>query len=357
MKKKLLSTLVAVGLLASLAACGTNNQNQPEKSNQPGQSDGKVYELSFSMHIAAESTYGLTFQKMFDEIYEKTDGHVKITIFGSSTLASASDVADMVKDGGCDMGLVFTNFYYGQYPLSDVIAIPLQGAQTCTQGTQVLWDIYENYEEMAAEWSDFKTFQIFANPVNHFYSTTPIASVADLNGYSLRSTTGGIADCLKAWGANVITMAPNDIYDSIAKNNIQGYTFEPTGIIDYSLTEVTPYKIEMGLFHAPFVVVMNKDVYNSLPDEYKAALDEFATREASVAFAQITDQYVEECQQTFEDGGGQVLSISDSAYAEFKEAADAYAEDWIADRSKNGFDARSYYNFCSEAYQKYADEG
>lgn len=355
--------LAAVGILMSLTACGGGggggSQAQPGASTPSAATpvDGKVYELSFSMHVPAESTYGTTFQKMFDEIYEKTDGHVKITIFGSGTLASASDVADMVKDGGCDMGWVFTNFYYGQYPLSDVIAIPLQGAQTSTQGTQVLWDLYENYEEMAAEWDDYKTLQIFANPVNHLYSTIPISSVADLNGFSLRSTTGGIADCLKSWNANVITMAPNDIYDSIAKNNIQGYTFEPTGIIDYSLSEVTPYKIEMGLFHAPFVVVVNKEVYNSLPAEYQAVLDEYATREASLAFAEVTDQYVAQCQQMFEDAGGQVLTISDSAYAEFKATATEYAESWIADRSKNGFDARAYYDFCSAAYQKYADAG
>ena len=351
--KKLVALMISMSMLLSLAACGGGGAEGG--SGASGDDSDKVYELSFSMHTAADSTYGAMFQKMFDEIYEKTDGHVKITLFGSGTLASASDVADMVKDGGCDIGWLFTAFYYGQYPLSDVVSIPLQDAVTSRQGTQVLWDLYENYPEMAGEWSDYRPLQIFANPVSYIYSTKAIASMADLSGLSIRSTSGGIAECLTGWGANVITMAPNDIYDGISKNNIQGYTFEPTGIIDYSLTEVTPYMVDMPLYQAPFVMVMNKDTYDALPAEYQAVFNAYATREASLAFASEIDQYVEDCQQTYEAAGVEVLSIADSAFNEFKTVADAYADTWAQEHTTDSFDAQSYYDFCSQAFAKYAN--
>lgn len=342
--KKLFLVLLSLSLTLALASCGDSSS-----------SDGdKVYELSFSMHTAAESTYGELFQTMFDEIYEKTDGHVKITIFGSGTLASAGDVADFVADGGADMGWLFTSFYYGQYPLSDVISVPMQGAQTSEQGTQVLWDLYETYEEMANEWSQFKTLQIYANPVSYVYSSIPISSVQDIAGKSIRSTSNGVAEVLGGWGANVISMPPNDIYDGISKNNIQGYTAEPTMLPDYSLTEVTPYMMDVSLYQAPFVMVMNQDVYNSLPAEYQAVLDEYATREASLVLAKGIDAYVEQTMQDALDGGMQVLTPTDEAYAEFQKAADTFTEDWIAQYTTDTFDAKEYYDFCAAAYAKYA---
>ena len=348
--KRLFAVLICVGILVGLPACGTSGGD----SGSDNSDEKDVYELSFSMHTAADSRWGEIFQQMFDDIYKKTDGHVKITNFGSGTLASAADVADMVKDGGCDIGWLFTAFYYGQYPLSDVISVPLQNAQTSAQGTQVLWDLYDNYEEMAAEWSDYKILQLYANPVSYIYTTKPIAGMADLSGMSIRSTSGGIADCLKNWGANVITMAPNDIYDGISKNNIQGYTFEPTGIVDYSLAEVTPYMLDMPLYQAPFVIVMNKEVYDSMPAEYQAVFDEYATREASLSLASEVDAYVTQCQQAYEADGGEVLELSDAAYEEFRGVAEAYADGWADQNAKDGFDADAYYQFCMDAYAKYA---
>ena len=350
--KKTVSLLLSLAVILSLAACGNSGTGG---SGTGGSADpDKVYELTFSMHTAADSTIGQMFTKVFDEIYEKTNGHLKITIYGSGTLAAAADVADMVKGGGADMGWLFTAFYYGQYPLSDVISVPLQGAETCEQGTQVLWDLYENYPEMAAEWSDFKPLLMYANPVSYIYSSKQIQSVADLSGMSIRSSSGGVAECLTAWGGNVITMAPNDIYDGISKNNIQGYTAEPTMILDYSLTEVTPYCLELPLYQAPFVVVMNKDKYNSLPAEYQAVLDEYATREASLEMAREFDQYVNQCAGQFTDGGSQVTSLSDAAYAEFKAVADDYANRWAQEHGFDSFDAAAYYQFCADAYEKYA---
>jgi TRAP-type C4-dicarboxylate transport system substrate-binding protein len=361
--KKLIALVLSLGMILALAACGGGSTTSSDSTDSADSAstgtasaaDDTVYNLTFSMHSAAESTNGLMFREIFDEIEEKTDGHVKITIYGSGTLAAAADVADMVKGGGADIGWLFTPFYYGQYPLSDVISVPLQGAETSVQGTQVLWDLYENYPEMAAEWSDYKILQMYANPVSYIYSSSPISSVSDLAGLSIRSSSGGVADCLAAWGANVITMAPNDIYDGISKNNIQGYTAEPTMITDYSLQEVTPYVTKLDLYQSPFVLVMNKDVYDSLPAEYQAVFDEYSTREASLEIAEKIDQYVEDCYNEFVESGSEVIEVSDADYAEFKSVADDWASKWASQYTTDDFDAEEYYQFAADAYAKYAE--
>ena len=351
--KNILALLMAAAMLLALAACGSGSGSGSGASASAGSTD-KEYDLSFSMHTPSESTYGQIFQAFFDEVAEKTDGHVKITNYGSGTLAAAKDVADMVKDGGCDIGWLFTSFYYGQYPMTDVITVPLQNAQTSEQGTEVLWDLYETYPEMASEWDDYVILQMYANPVSYIYSTEKIESPADLAGKSIRSTSGGVADVMAMWGANVITMAPNDIYDSLQKNNIQGYTAEPTMIVDYSLQEVTPYCVKVPLYQAAFVMVMNKDTFNSLPEEYQEVLASYSTREASVDFARQIDAYVEECDEQFAAAGGEIIDLTDAQLAEFRTAAEQYAETWAESNSTADFDAGEYYDFCFNSYANHA---
>jgi TRAP-type C4-dicarboxylate transport system substrate-binding protein len=351
--KKFVTILLVVTLVLALVGCSKKNAGAPSAGSGNAALE-KNYELSFSMHTAAETPIGRFYQAMFDDISRRTNGHVKVTVYGGGTLAAAPDVVEMVRDGGCDIGWVFTSFYYGQFPLSDVITIPLQDASSVQQGTNVLWDLHDTYKEMAAEWDAFHVLMMYANPISYIYSKKPVASPADLRGMTLRSTSGGITECLKAWGANVISAPPVAIYDGMSKGNINGFTFEPTGIPDYSLTEVTPYVTDMYLYQGPFVTIMNKETYNSLPREYQAAFDAWTGREASLKFADMYQTTADANMQDFLKTS-QKVAVSAAARAEFQKAADAFGADWAAKQSVAGFDAKAYYDFCRNAYKKYAN--
>lgn len=359
MKKNILALILALAMALTLAACGGDKGNAGSNGGSNGGGNGggstdEYFEFNFSMHAAAESTFGTIFREFFDEIEEKTDGHVKINIYGSGTLAAAADVADMVKSGGVDMGWIFTGFYYGEYPLTDVLNLPMLGAENVEQGTNVLWDVFEEYPQVYDEWSDFKPLMIYPNPVNYFFSTKPITSMDDLHNISIRAVAGGTANMLTNVGANVITMPPNDIYDSISKNNIQAFVGEPTMVPDYSLGEVAPYRSTMGLYQAGFIVAMNRDAYNSLPAEYQAVIDEYATRAASVRYAQKMDEYVEQCNASYEAMGNTFVEMPESVEAEFAAEAEKIGQAWIETYTTDDFDAAEYYAFVKDAYAKYA---
>lgn len=341
--RRISAVFLSLVLTLGLSACGGADAGGAED----------YYRLSFSMHTAADTPIGRQFQAMFDDIEEKTDGHVSITLFGSGTLSAAADVAHMVSDGACDIGWLFTPFYYGQYPLTDVVTIPGQGVQSCAQGTQVLWNLYDEYEAMREEWSDYHVLLMFPNPVNYVYTNTEPQSLADLSGMSIRSPSGGVAECLRSLGCNVISMAPNDIYDGISKNNIQGYVLEPTGVSDYSLGEVTDAVVDLELYQAPFITIMNKDVYNALPPEYQAVLDEWTGVDASLKFAQMWDQVAQENMDALLESGCKKVAFSAEDHARFQTIADQYVDTWVAQYSTDSFDAGAYYAFCKTAYGNY----
>ena len=339
--KRVLAFVVSLAAVLGLAGCGGSGSGQGSTED--------VYNLSFSMHTPADTPVGRYFQSMFDEISEKTDGHVNITLHGSGTLAAAADVVDMVASGGCDIGWVYTSFYYGQYPLTDVITLMGNAPENCIQGTEVLYTLYHEFEEVAAEWSQFKVLQMHCNPVNYIYTSVKPDSLAGVAAMSVRAPSGACAEVMSDLGVNVISMAPNDIYDNLSKNNIQGYIIEPTGVTDYSLNEITEYIVDIPLNQGPFFVIMNQDTYNRLPAEYQAVIDEYTTLDASLAIAEVWNTQAQESEQEILERA-QYVSWSDTDLAAFQDASDAYNDEWVAAQSTSSFDASVLLDRCQELY-------
>lgn len=317
--------------------------------------DDKVYELTLSMHDPKTTANAIYLQEWIDKVSEATDGHVKITLYDNATLSAATDIGDNVKAGAVDIGWLYTSYYAGQFPLSDVINLPMQGFGDPIVSTEVLWALSEKYEEVEGEWDDFKLLMLYGNPGMIFASAEkPITSVADLQGMVVRAPAGTVTEVLTAWGASPVTMAPPELYDAIEKRNIEAYIFEPAGICNFSLEEITSYYTDYALYDGPFALIMNKEKWESLPEEYQKAIEELSGKEASMGAAQAFADDVAAKREQIVAAGGEFVELSDEAIAEFNVEADKAADKWVESMSKNGFDAAAYLADAKAFAEQYA---
>jgi hypothetical protein len=104
-----------VGVTPSYSFCGCGDKagtasGDGSQTANGGESSepGKVYELKFTIHDPATSAKTIKYQELADEVYEATNGGVKITIYPGGSLAAAGDVAEAVKSGLADMGWLCT---------------------------------------------------------------------------------------------------------------------------------------------------------------------------------------------------------------------------------------------------------
>jgi hypothetical protein len=56
--------------------------------------------------------------------------------------------------GAVDVAWVFTSFFPNQFPLTDVVTLPMLGIKDVPQATNVLWDLYDWSADMQKELSD-----------------------------------------------------------------------------------------------------------------------------------------------------------------------------------------------------------
>lgn len=353
--KKTISVLLAAVMLLALCLSGCGSKTETAETTE-SKDDGKVYELTLSMHDAKTTANAVYLQAWIDKVAEATDGHVKITLYDNATLSAATDIGDNVKAGAVDIGWLYTSYYAGQFPLSDVINLPMQGFGDPIVSTNVLWDLIEKYPEVEEEWGDFKLLMLYGNPGMIFATAdSPITTVADLAGRTIRCPSGAITDVLTAWGASPVTMAPPDLYEAVEKKNISGYIFEPAGICNFHLEEITNYYTDLPLYDGPFGLIMNLEKWNSLPEEYQKAIEELSGKEASLGAAETFANDVAEKREIIEAAGGEFVEVTDEAKAEFAVAADAYAETWIESMSKDSFDAAAYLADAKALAEQYAN--
>ena len=324
---------IAVALLLALALCvglyGCGGAKQSDKD--------KVYEFTLSMHDPKTTANAVYIQSWIDKVAEVTGNHVKITLYDNATLSAATDIGDNVKSGAVDIGWLYT-YYAGQFPLSDVINVPMQGFGDPIVSTEVLWALHDKYSQVEGEWGDFKLLMLYGNPGMILCSAEkPIQSIDDLKGMTIRCPAGAVTDLLSAWGASPITMPPPDLYEAIEKKNINGYIFEPAGICNFSLQEITHYYTDYPLYDGPFGLIMNKAQWDSLPKEYQDAIDGISGKEASL----FADDVVAK-REVIKAAGGEFVELPADSIAEMQVTADQIAQSWVENNSKDGFDAGAY---------------
>ena len=126
------------------------------------------------------------------------------------------------------------------------------------------------------------------------------------------------------------------------RGNITGYVFEPAGIQNFKLQEVTDYFTDMPIYIGVFGLVMNWDKWNSLPPEYQAVIESFSLRPGSLAASADMQAAADKGHQVFIDAGAEWVTPTDDAKAAFAAVADEVAATWPTKVELPGFDAPAY---------------
>jgi TRAP-type C4-dicarboxylate transport system substrate-binding protein len=317
----------------------------------------KVYNLSFADHDPVTSSNSKDMQAWCDKIKEATQGRVNITLYAGSTIASVPEELDAVKTGAADIAWIFSSLYPGQFPITEAVMLPLIGVKTPQQAAAALWDLYAESETLRNELdSRFKVLMMYTNPINRIATRSKaVNTVADLKGLKLRAPAGTATDMITAWGGVPILMAPGDMYSALDKGVLDGFVLEYSGVKSFKLYEVSKYFTAIDFFAGPFLILMNKDTWNSLPADLQQIIDKESGRAESIRFARNFQKDAESGLETIAASGGTVITPNDEALAGFKVAAKDYAQAWTNKHKSDKFDAQAYFNRLVELLDKYKD--
>ena len=288
MKKSLSILLVLVLCLSLFAACGGGAAAPAESAGSagaeaaaPAPASGDTYNLVVVNHDASTSMCEEYLETLCNMMSEESGGRLQFTFNPGGSLLGATETMDGVKDGTADICWSCTSFFGSRFPISEFINLCGNGITSARMATDVYQQMYEEIPELQKELGDWKILAL------HSCSYGPVSTVGkkiekpeDFKGMQIRPAGTIAAQYITALGANPMTVPTSEVYESIEKHVIDGFTNDWHNIDCFKLYEPIDYCLDLPISYTSCFVMMNKNTYDNLPDDLKAIIDKYANNYA-----------------------------------------------------------------------------
>jgi TRAP-type transport system periplasmic protein len=111
------------------------------------------------------------------------------------------------------------------------------------------------------------------------------------------------------------------------------------------VSELVSNHVEFGgpeaLYTATIVLVMNKDRYESLPEDIRAAIDAESGEKLAAFASQVMWDYDVPARKIAVDRGNNIVQLDEAEVARWKEKAQPVVDRWVADMETKGIDGRA----------------
>lgn len=300
-----------------------------------------TYELHYTTYSSPTSDQSRTVQRWAEEVEDLTDGGVTIRLHYSESLVDADESAQAALDGRADLSQVGSIYAASDLSMFTVVELPFETDNSEVQMTAIE-RLYEENETYREDFDRQGVRLLFPLPLGN--ATVGLQeeaeSLDDLRGRSLRS--GGLtSDAVLAAGANPVGMTANDIYESMSRGVVDGYTsLALANLTTFGLSETTPHIVDPGIgAYSSSIVVVNEDLFRSMPDRYQDALLEASANGISNGLEEL-DALGETACRELTESGAEFGSFSDEEVSDWQEDA-GLAEAWVERYEERGYDARS----------------
>ncbi len=293
-----------------------------------------------------------------DKIEAGSNGRIKIDLYPSMQLGGkAPELFDQVVDGVTDIAWVIPGYTPGRFPQTEVFELPFM--MTNAEATsRALWDMFER--RMANEdFEDVHVIGIWVHGPGVIHSSTPVRTVGDIAGMKVRGASRAVNLLLKELGAVPVGMPVPAVPEALSKGVINATTipWEVAGTL--KVPELVSNHTEFSgkaLYTITLALVMNKAVYEGLPNDLRAVIDENSGMEFSAFAGKAQAGRGPENRDAALNAGNNVITLSSEESALWVEASNGVYETWINSMDASGYDGKALILEASELIDKYTDQ-
>ena len=252
----------------------TEDSDQATEDSDQGTGDpDQVFSMQFVCVNRSLQTCDL-FAEFLDRVMERSNGQFELEITSFPELGiSGTDMLDLLADGTIEFTELPGNFVGGSWPFIEIAE--LYGLFPNSETQNKIFAAVRD-DEIRIIRDRFGGEVIFYDyyPDQFFYSKEPLNSLSDFEGLKTRAHSVPLADLINGLGAEAIFVTFADVYPSLER-----------GILDAGVTgsgpgygqrwyEVTKYIVGPLSTHPHNAIVMNSDIWNSLPAHLQSILKE-----------------------------------------------------------------------------------
>ena len=245
--------------------------------------------------IPAQADEVFMLNEFAKDVFDLTNGEVKIEVLPAGAVVPAGDIIDAVDQGLVEGGFAWTHYWSGKHPAAALFGSPVAGAGYGIDNIAFLsWFQYgggrELYDQLWDE-MDLNVKGFLLQPVGPEalgWFREPINSLDDFRKYRFRTPPGIPGQAYKDIGIASVAMGGGDILPALEKGTIDAAEWccpKPDSVFGFQ--KVLKHYYLQGL-HQVVVnadIYINGDVYDALTAHQKKAIEVAANASLSKAMS------------------------------------------------------------------------
>ena len=315
----LLVALLAIAALV-FSACGRGGG----AGGGGGDGDEENFTIGFSHVVTPETPKGMAADRFKELVEEKSDGRITVEVYPNSELYGDEDEMQAIQSGSAQMLAPASAKFTTIAPELQVLDLPFlfdsvegirEVASPDSRGGQ---SIYEN-EQLAQ--ANIKPLGLWDNGLKQLSSNREMRSPESLRGLEFRIQPSDVLRSqFEAWGADTTPMAFAEVYSALQQGVIDGQENPYSNIESQNMHTVQDYISESDHGYIGYVLVINNEFFENLPDDLQQVVQESAD-EASEYNREIAAEVNEESKQTIlDEGSTELIELSEEERQAFKDA-------------------------------------
>lgn len=271
-----------------------------------------------------------------ERVSAASNGTIDVKMFPGGTLGrSPAQQLKLVEDGVADIAWIIPGYTPGRFQEGTVSELPFL-VQSSEAGSNAMWKLYED-GLLQGDYQKFKMIGIFTSYPNFIVATEPVVEPDDMEGLNFRAPGPTLLSALESLGSVPVGgITGPTIAESMSRGLIDGTLSQWGAVSTFRIGEVADHYLQVPLGSTAMLVVMNKDKYDSLPEEARAAIDAHSGAGFSDLFGKAFDSNVAEAgEKEMARDGITVIAADAELMDKWRGAVGSATEDWIAD-NENG---------------------
>ena len=265
------------------------------------------------------------------DVADLTNGEVKIEVLPAGAVVGVQETLDAVDKGLIEGGFAWTHYWSGKHPAAMLFGSPVAGAGVGIDNIAFLsWfqygggkELYDRlWDEMGVNVKGFMLQPVGPEALGWFKE--PIESMADFREYRFRAPPGIPGQTYNDIGVAAVAMGGGDILPALEKGTIDAAEWccpKPDSVFGFQ--KVLKHYYLQGL-HQVVVnadLYINGDVYESLTDHQKKALEVAANASLSKAMSYRIYENGKALKDLVENHGVQLHDTPADYFTEYMAAA------------------------------------
>ena len=283
-------------------------------------------------------------QPWADSITEQSEGRIAFEIFPSMSMGGKpGELYGQVRDGSVDIVWTLLGYTPGVFPRSEVFELPLVHAGSATDTTIAL---NASLDMLAEDFGDVHVLFLHTHDGNLIHSaTSPVRTFEDVEGMKLRTPGRTGAWVIEGMAAEPVGMPVPALPEAMSKGVVDGAltTFEIVPAL--KLQELDRYTTELPngdrFGTAVFMVAMNNDAYNALPDDLKAIIDANSGVNVAANIGAMWEGFEQNGIDALAGAGVERIVLSEEEAAKFNAMNETIVARWIDEVSAQGIDGQA----------------